>query len=46
MVKGLEKFKEHFSEFNDQYILIGGTACSMALETRSKTHISRTPNYA
>ena len=32
MVKGLEKFKEHFSEFNDQYILIGGTACSKALE--------------
>lgn len=32
MVKGLEKFKEHFSEFNDQYILIGGTACSVALE--------------
>ena len=25
MVKGLEKFREHFAEFSDQYVLIGGT---------------------
>lgn len=32
MVKGLNKFREHFREFNNQYILIGGTACSAAFE--------------
>jgi len=29
MVGGLEKFKEHFGAFPDQYILIGGTACDL-----------------
>jgi len=32
MVKGLGLFKEHFTAFNDQYVLIGGTACSILLE--------------
>jgi hypothetical protein len=27
MVKGIEKFKEHFAGFEDKYILIGGSAC-------------------
>ena len=31
MVKGLEKFKEHFSGFEDNYVIIGGTACDIAL---------------
>ncbi len=31
MVKGLERFREHFKEFADRYVLIGGTACDLAL---------------
>jgi len=32
MVKGLEVFKKHFENFKDKYVLIGGTACSLAME--------------
>ena len=32
MVRGLERFKEHFSSYNGQYLLIGGTACDLAME--------------
>jgi hypothetical protein len=32
MVKGLELFKEHFSSYNGQYLLIGGTACDLVME--------------
>ena len=32
MVRGLEKFKEYFEEYSDSYALIGGTACSLAME--------------
>ena len=32
MVKGLEKFKEYFADYSDNYTLIGGTACSLAME--------------
>lgn len=31
MVKGLEKFKEYFVGFEDNYVIIGGTACDIAL---------------
>jgi hypothetical protein len=31
MVKGLDKFKEHFAGFADNYVIIGGTACDIAL---------------
>lgn len=31
MTVGLSKFKEHFEEFQGQYVLIGGTACFMLL---------------
>lgn len=31
MVKGLEKFKKHFSGFEDNYVIIGGTACDISL---------------
>ena len=31
MVKGLEKFKEHFAGFEDHYVIIGGTACEIVL---------------
>lgn len=30
-VKGLDKFKEYFSEFKENYVIIGGTACSIIL---------------
>lgn len=32
MVKGLEKFKKHFNPYFKDYILIGGTACWLAME--------------
>jgi hypothetical protein len=32
MVKGLDRFREYFLSFNDQYVLIGGTACSLVMQ--------------
>lgn len=32
MVKGLDRFKAHFEGFHDRYVLIGGTACSLAMK--------------
>ncbi|RKX88197.1 MAG: hypothetical protein DRP58_01020 [Spirochaetes bacterium] len=32
MVNGLDKFRDTFRNFNDQYVIIGGTACDMAME--------------
>lgn len=32
MVRGLDLFKEHFARYTDRYVLIGGTACSIAME--------------
>jgi hypothetical protein len=32
MVKGLEQFKRHFASHADQYVLIGGTACTVIME--------------
>jgi glutathionyl-hydroquinone reductase len=31
MVRGLDRFKAHFEPFSDRYVLIGGTACSIAM---------------
>ena len=31
MVYGIEKFKEYFKEYADQYVLIGGSACDIIL---------------
>ena len=31
MVRGLERFREHFADFVDRYLIIGGTACDLAL---------------
>ncbi|NLH79187.1 MAG: hypothetical protein GX465_19390 [Acidobacteria bacterium] len=31
MVRGLDKFRERFSGYSDRYVLIGGTACDIAL---------------
>ena len=33
MVRGLELFREHFKAHNDKYVLIGGTACDISLES-------------
>lgn len=30
-INGLERFAEHFKDFTDNYIIVGGTACSLAL---------------
>lgn len=32
LTHGLEKFKEYFNGFENQYVLIGGTACSILFE--------------
>lgn len=32
MVNGIIKFKERFQGFENQYVLIGGTACELVLE--------------
>ncbi|MGN0191526.1 MAG: hypothetical protein ACI39U_07725 [Candidatus Cryptobacteroides sp.] len=31
-MEGLDKFREAFAEFSDNYVIIGGTACSLAME--------------
>ena len=31
MVVGLDKFKEAFADFKDNYVIIGGTACDIVL---------------
>ena len=32
MLKGLERFKRHFDVFSGSYLLIGGTACTLAMK--------------
>lgn len=32
MVKGLELFASYFASYTNQYVLIGGTACSLVME--------------
>ena len=32
MVRGLDKFREHFKNYSDRFVLIGGTACSIDME--------------
>ncbi len=32
MVVGLDKFSEHFGEYQDSYIIIGGTACDIIID--------------
>jgi hypothetical protein len=34
MVKGLDIFIKHFSDYKDSFVLIGGTACDICLETK------------
>ncbi len=37
MVRGIDKFKEYFSGFEDNYIIIGGTACDILEEQAGQT---------
>lgn len=32
MIKGLSRFREHFSNYKDNYVLIGGSACSILMD--------------
>ena len=32
MVKGIDRFRAHFEDLNDRYVLIGGAACFLALD--------------
>lgn len=35
MVKGIERFREYFRDFMDQYVLIGGAACDISFENNN-----------
>jgi hypothetical protein len=37
MVRGLEKFREYFEGFEDNYVIIGGTACDILLSGQGLT---------
>lgn len=28
-MRGIDKFREHFANFKDNYVIIGGTACEV-----------------
>lgn len=32
MVTGLDRFSRHFARYTDQYVLIGGTACTLIMQ--------------
>ena len=33
MVKGLDTFQKYFADYEEQYVLIGGTACDILFES-------------
>lgn len=37
-MEGLEKFREAFAEFPDNYVVIGGTACDIAMTEQQSGH--------
>lgn len=37
MVTGFTKFREKFQGFEDQYVVIGGTACDLLMENEDMT---------
>ena len=39
MVKGIEIFQEYFKEYTEQYVLIGGAACSVSFEEQEMVGI-------
>ena len=38
---GLEKFKEYFRDYPDQYILIGGAACTISFREADLDFVQR-----
>lgn len=41
MVAGFEKFKEHFGAFQDEFIIIGGTAVQLIRGESDHTRVTR-----
>ena len=41
MVKGLDKFREYFADFSEQYVLIGGAACDIFLMKLVQTSVQQ-----
>ena len=41
MVAGFEKFKEHFGAFQDEFIIIGGTAVQLVRGESDHTRVTR-----
>ncbi len=37
MIRGMNKFQEHFADFGDQYVLIGGAASDLVMEDAGAT---------
>jgi hypothetical protein len=37
MVKGLDIFREYFKDYTNQYVLIGGTACTVSFEQQNES---------
>ena len=35
MVKGIDRFRDYFRGFTDQYVLIGGAACDISYENNN-----------
>ena len=35
MVKGIDRFRDYFSDFTEQYVLIGGAACDISFENNN-----------
>ena len=42
MVKGLGVFRDHFRDLTDQFVLIGGAACDIAMEVE-ESHLTPIP---
>nr|WP_294697833.1 hypothetical protein [uncultured Blautia sp.] len=41
MVSGFTKFKERFQGFENQYVIIGGTACDLIMENEELPFLSK-----
>ena len=41
MVRGLDRFREHFAGYDDCYVLIGGTAATLAMEEAARDYLGQ-----
>ena len=41
LTHGLDKFKEYFAGFESQYVVIGGTACSVLFDDAGAPSLTR-----